>query len=184
MAGRSGRPGGRSPRRRRPGRPGTGGRTGRGYPSRGCGCSGTGARARGSAAGARSCSAAGWPGRGSGWCCRRGTSRLGSLTACLDRALRIIGGAPAYLLTDNAKTVTVEHVAGIPVRHPDMVALGRHYGCTVADVPAVRPRVQGRHRGHREDRQGGPGAGRGEPARGVRQLRASWRRTATPGASG
>src|SRR6266516_445594 len=53
---------------------------------------------------------------------------LGSLTACLDRALRIIGGAPAYLLTDNDKTVTVEHVAGIPVRHPDMVALGRHYG--------------------------------------------------------
>jgi transposase len=36
----------------------------------------------------------------------------GSLTACLDRALRIIGGAPAYLLTDNAKTVTIEHVAG------------------------------------------------------------------------
>jgi len=22
-------------------------------------------------------------------------------------------------------------VAGIPVRHPEMVALGRHYGCTV-----------------------------------------------------
>lgn len=50
---------------------------------------------------------------------------LGSLTACLDRALRICGGVPADLLTDNPRTVTVDHVAGIPVRHPDMVALGR-----------------------------------------------------------
>jgi hypothetical protein len=67
----------------------------------------------------------------------------GSLTACLDRALRIIGGAPAYLLTDNAKTVTVEHVAGIPVRHPDMVALGRHYGCTVATCRPFDPESKG-----------------------------------------
>jgi transposase len=68
---------------------------------------------------------------------------LGSLTACLDRALRIIGGAPAYLLTDNAKTVTIEHVAGIPVRHPDMVALGRHYGCTVATCRPFDPQSKG-----------------------------------------
>jgi transposase len=68
---------------------------------------------------------------------------LGSLTACLDRALRIVGGAPAYLLTDNAKTVTVEHVAGIPVRHPDMVALGRHYGCTVQTCRPFDPQSKG-----------------------------------------
>jgi transposase len=68
---------------------------------------------------------------------------LGSLTACLDRALRIIGGAPAYLLTDNARTVTVEHVAGIPVRHPDMVALGRHYGCTVESCRPFDPESKG-----------------------------------------
>jgi transposase len=68
---------------------------------------------------------------------------LGSLTACLDRALRLIGGAPAYLLTDNAKTVTVEHVAGIPVRHPDMVALGRHYGCTVETCRPFDPESKG-----------------------------------------
>jgi transposase len=68
---------------------------------------------------------------------------LGSLTACLDRALRIIGGAPAYLLTDNARTVTVEHVAGIPVRHPDMVALGRHYGATVATCRPFDPESKG-----------------------------------------
>jgi len=68
---------------------------------------------------------------------------LGSLTACLDRALRIIGGVPAYLLTDNARTVTVEHVAGIPVRHPDMVALGRHYGAVVATCRPADPESKG-----------------------------------------
>jgi transposase len=68
---------------------------------------------------------------------------LGSLTACLDRALRVIGAAPAYLLTDNARTVTVGHVAGIPVRHPDMVALGRHYGCTVQTCRPFDPQSKG-----------------------------------------
>ena len=52
---------------------------------------------------------------------------MGTLVACLDATLRRVGGAPTYLLSDNEKTVTVEHVAGIPVRHPTMVAVGRHY---------------------------------------------------------
>jgi transposase len=68
---------------------------------------------------------------------------LGSLTACLDRALRICGGVPAYLLTDNPRTVTVDHVAGIPVRHPDMVALGRHYGATVQTCRPADPESKG-----------------------------------------
>ena len=42
---------------------------------------------------------------------------LPTLIACLDLTLRRIGGVPAYALTDNEKTVTVEHVAGVPVRH-------------------------------------------------------------------
>ncbi|MGW6405112.1 hypothetical protein [Streptomyces sp. NPDC055134] len=49
---------------------------------------------------------------------------LGTLVACLDTTLRRIGGSPTYTLTDNAKTVTVEDIAGIPVRHPQMVAAG------------------------------------------------------------
>jgi len=52
--------------------------------------------------------------------------QLGTLTWCIDQALRAVGGAPTYLLTDNPRTVTMDHVAGIPVRHPEMVALGRH----------------------------------------------------------
>lgn len=41
-----------------------------------------------------------------------------SVWAAVDVSLRRIGGVPAYLLTDNEKTVTVEHVAGVPVRNP------------------------------------------------------------------
>ncbi|GLW98931.1 IS21 family transposase [Microtetraspora sp. NBRC 16547] len=68
---------------------------------------------------------------------------LGTLTACLDAALRTLGGAPTYLLTDNAKTVTVEHIARIPVRHPQMVELGRHYGCVVATCEPFDPESKG-----------------------------------------
>ncbi|GAB3877983.1 hypothetical protein GCM10027612_86510 [Microbispora bryophytorum subsp. camponoti] len=68
---------------------------------------------------------------------------LGTLTACLDAALRTLGGAPTYLLTDNAKTVTVEHIARIAVRHPQMVELGRHYGCVVATCEPFDPESKG-----------------------------------------
>ncbi|MFC5183629.1 hypothetical protein [Actinomadura harenae] len=43
---------------------------------------------------------------------------LGRVIACLDTTLRWIGAAPTYLLTDNAKTVTVRHVAGVAVGRP------------------------------------------------------------------
>jgi hypothetical protein len=47
---------------------------------------------------------------------------LPSVFAALDVTLRRLGGAPTYVLTDNEKTVTVEHVAGIPVRNRQMLA--------------------------------------------------------------
>lgn len=68
---------------------------------------------------------------------------LPTLVWCLDQTLRRLGGAPTYLLSDNAKTVTVEHVAGIPVRHPEMVAVGRHYGCKVETCAAYDPESKG-----------------------------------------
>jgi transposase len=68
---------------------------------------------------------------------------MGSLVACLDATLRRIGGVPAYLLGDNAKTVTVEHVAGVAVRHPMMVAAGRHYGATVHSCEPFDPESKG-----------------------------------------
>jgi hypothetical protein len=66
-----------------------------------------------------------------------------SVWAAIDVALRRIGGVPAYLLTDNEKTVTVEHVAGIPVRNPGAVELGRHYGLTVATCVPYDPASKG-----------------------------------------
>ena len=103
---------------------------------------------------------------------------LGTLVPVWTPRLRRLGGAPTYLLTDNAKTVTVEHVAGVAVRHPEIVAAGRHYGCKVETCRPYRPGVQGRRGEHGEDRQGGPGAHRGEPARRLRHASPSWSRRA------
>lgn len=69
--------------------------------------------------------------------------KLGTLLTCLDTMLRQVGGAPTYALTDNEKTVTVEHVAGIPVRHPMIVAAGRHYGLTVHTCVRFDPESKG-----------------------------------------
>ena len=69
--------------------------------------------------------------------------KLGTLLTCLDATLRRVGGAPAYGLTDNEKTVTVEHVAGVPVRHPMIVAAGRHYGLTVHTCVPFDPESKG-----------------------------------------
>jgi hypothetical protein len=66
-----------------------------------------------------------------------------SVAGAVDVALRKAGGVPTYLLTDNEKTVTVEHVAGIPVRNPAAVELGRHYGLTVATCVPYDPASKG-----------------------------------------
>src|SRR5207247_8069851 len=63
--------------------------------------------------------------------------------AGLDATLRQVGGGPAYLRGDNAKTVTVEHVAGVAVRHPVIVAAGRHYGATVHSCEPFDPESKG-----------------------------------------
>jgi transposase len=66
-----------------------------------------------------------------------------SVAGAIDVALRRVGGCPAYLLTDNEKTVTVEHVAGIPVRNQAAVALARHYGLTIATCVPYDPPSKG-----------------------------------------
>jgi transposase len=68
---------------------------------------------------------------------------LPSVFAALDVTLRRLGGAPTYVLTDNEKTVTVEHVAGVPVRNPQMVAWSRHYGVTVHTCEPADPASKG-----------------------------------------
>jgi len=60
-----------------------------------------------------------------------------AVIACLDETLRRFSGSPTYALTDNERTVTIDRVAGIAVKHPVLVAAGRHYGLQVhACVPA------------------------------------------------
>ncbi len=66
-----------------------------------------------------------------------------SVAAAIDTALRAAGGVPTYLLTGNEKTVTIEHVAGIPVRNPGAVAFGRHYGLTIATCVPYDPASKG-----------------------------------------
>jgi transposase len=66
-----------------------------------------------------------------------------SVMAALDVTLRRLGGAPTYLLTDNEKTVTTEHVAGIAVRNPQIVAFSRHYGVTIHTCVPADPASKG-----------------------------------------
>lgn len=56
---------------------------------------------------------------------------LPTMAACLDATFRTLGGAPAYCLTGNEKTVTVDHVARVAVRNPDPVPITRCYGTVV-----------------------------------------------------
>lgn len=66
-----------------------------------------------------------------------------SVVAALDQTFRIIGGAPTYLLTDNEKTVTDCHIAGIPVRNRGAVDLSRYYGVTIATCVPYDPESKG-----------------------------------------
>ena len=152
-------------------------------PSRGCGCSGTGARVP-RVGGRRTQLFAAWL----AWSRFRVVipvwdQQLGTLTWCIDQALRAVGGAPTYLLTDNARTVTMDHVAGIPVRHPEMVALGRHYGCKVETCVPFDPESKGGVEATVKIAKADLVPVGREPAAGLRQLRRACRRPAGSSAS-
>ena len=68
---------------------------------------------------------------------------LPSVVMALDRALRCFGGAPTSVLTDNEKTVSVDHVCGIAVRNPQIVSVARHYGVTIATCVPADPQSKG-----------------------------------------
>jgi hypothetical protein len=72
-----------------------------------------------------------------------GDKTLPSVVIGLDRALRRFDGAPTYALTDNEKTVTVEHVCGIAVRNATIVEVSRHYGLTIATCEPADPQSKG-----------------------------------------
>jgi transposase len=68
---------------------------------------------------------------------------LASVVLALDRTLRRFGGAPSYALTDNERTVSVDHVCGIAVRNPRIVSVARHYGLTIASCVPADPQSKG-----------------------------------------
>lgn len=87
----------------------------------------------------------------------------GSVFAALDRAFRLLEGAPTYVLTDNEETVTVSHIAGVPVRNP--------LRCDGVDVSVGGSRKQGRGGSVGEAREGRYRAHGHEPAARVRVVR-------------
>src|SRR6267378_7097419 len=68
---------------------------------------------------------------------------LPTVIACIDVTLRRFGGVPTYGLSDNEKTLTLDHIARIAVRHPTMVEVGRHYGLTLASCVPADPQSKG-----------------------------------------
>jgi hypothetical protein len=68
---------------------------------------------------------------------------LPSVMAAIDQTLRAFGGCPTYALTDNEKTVTTGHVAGIAVRNAQILEFGRHYGLTFATCVPADPASKG-----------------------------------------
>ena len=68
---------------------------------------------------------------------------LPTIVSCLDTTLRRIGGVPTYALTDNEKTVSIDHVAGIAVRNPELVEVARHYGLTIRTCIPADPQTKG-----------------------------------------
>ena len=66
-----------------------------------------------------------------------------SVIAALDATFRRLGGAPTFALTDNEKTVTDRHIAGIAVRNPQIVAVAHYYGLTIATCVPADPESKG-----------------------------------------
>lgn len=66
-----------------------------------------------------------------------------SVFAALDQTFRRLGGVPTYVLTDNEKTVTTEHIAGIPVRNPQLVGFAEHYSVVVHTCVPADPASKG-----------------------------------------
>ena len=88
---------------------------------------------------------------------------LPTVVACIDATLRRFGGCPTYALTDNEKTVTVEHVARVAIRNPDMVAAAGPLRAECGDMFACGCPVQGWVGGNGPGGQGRSGPYRRQP---------------------
>ena len=68
---------------------------------------------------------------------------LPEVIGALDSTFRLIGGVTTYVLTDNEKTVTSEHIANVAVRNQTMAAAALYYGFTLATCVPYDPESKG-----------------------------------------
>jgi hypothetical protein len=68
---------------------------------------------------------------------------LPTIIGALDTTFRLLGGVPTYALTDNERTVTDRHIAGIAVRNRTMVDVSAWYGVTIATCVPYDPESKG-----------------------------------------
>lgn len=66
-----------------------------------------------------------------------------SVISALDRTFRVAGGASTYLLTDNERTVTTAHVAGLAVRNRTMLSVAHYYGVSLHTCVPADPESKG-----------------------------------------
>lgn len=69
--------------------------------------------------------------------------QMPSVIGTLDACFRAIGGVPAAVLTDNEKTVTVDHVCNLPVRNQRIVSAARWYGTAIHTCVPYDPASKG-----------------------------------------
>jgi transposase len=66
-----------------------------------------------------------------------------SVISALDRTQRVLGGAPTYWLTDNERTVSTAHVAGLAVRNRTMLSVAHYYGVSLHTCVPADPESKG-----------------------------------------
>lgn len=68
---------------------------------------------------------------------------MASVIAAMDRTLRIVGGAPTYVLTDNEKTVTDGFVCGLAIRNTTALSVATYYGTALHTCVPYDPESKG-----------------------------------------
>lgn len=69
--------------------------------------------------------------------------QMPSVIQALDACFRRLGGVPQAVLTDNEKTVTVDHVCNLPVRNQRIVSAARWYGTAIHTCVPYDPASKG-----------------------------------------
>src|SRR5699024_192847 len=69
--------------------------------------------------------------------------QMPSVIGALDACFRTLGGVPSAVLSDNEKTVTVDHVCNLPVRNQRIVSAARWCGTAIPTCVPYDPATKG-----------------------------------------